>query len=186
MVPALCLMTVLSAAPGASGDAPVSTGIDATEILPSFLARAPKVEPSLLGYAPTSPGVAVAASLSTLLVGMTMTTAFTWAMATGLRRPSWVGWTGLGAGLVLVNFGPNVGDLLNGDVGRFVLHGLARLGLLALTPLAFPAVFYWFGLLVADVVASGEAPARWVARESGPRRAYLPTTPTETALALRF
>lgn len=186
MVPALCLMMVLSAAPGVNSDAPVSTGIDASD-LSGFTRRPTEVERSLMGYAPTSPGVAVGASLSTLVVGMTMTTAFTWVMATGLRRPSWVGWTGLGLGLVLVNFGPNMGDLLNGDVTRFVLHGLGRVALLAISPIVFPAIFYWFALLVMDTVASKDAPARWVQRAVLPRGAAgLPTSPSEHALALRF
>lgn len=187
MVPALWLMMVLAAGEGTPSGSP--SGVSATDFLPAFLPERPRVDRSLLGDAPTSELTAFTASLTTVSVGLVTSGAFMWALATGPSEPSWAGWVGLASGLLVANFGANMGDLMNGDLQRFVIRGLARLTILAISTLVFPATFYWLGLLAADVALSTDAPARWVQRSAvapAHRVESPPASPTEEVLAGTF
>jgi hypothetical protein len=64
-----------------------------------------------------------------------------------------------------VNFGPNMGDLLNGDALRFGAHGGLRLLLLAVG-LAYPYAWVgWVASVVTDLRDARDAPTRWTQRK---------------------
>ena len=87
-------------------------------------------------------------------------------------------WVGIGS-LLLLNWAPSMGDLLNGNHGRFWSRGglrLAFLGVVMLQGLLGPAgailavvgSLGWLGWLVYDVVDSYNAPQRWLERNRPP------------------
>lgn len=163
MISALVLTAVVSTVP--ASDAPLHLGIDASEVTANLLGTQPRVDPSLLAFAPTSPGVAFAASAVSTGVGLFMIAGFTTlaALSSGLPLP--LALAGAGLGFLLVDFGPNVGDLLNGDWGRFVRNGLLRIGAVLLSVVLGPyGVLLWLGWAALDVVNARYAPARWVER----------------------
>ncbi len=130
--------------------------------------------------APLSPSVSLVASLVPFVAGLALAGA-----AANVQDG-----TGLGALMfVFINFGPNLGDALNGDVGRMGRRGLLRIGLLVGSGLlllvglaagfggsgvlALGGVLLgalagigWLGWCVYDVVDSFNAPARWAEHQN--------------------
>ncbi len=109
--------------------------------------------------------------------------------------------------VVGMTLGPSLGDLLNGDSGRFISQGLWRAGILSVTAslvaglafglrgsgngnLGFALALAVFGIggttylvhVVMDIVRSQDAPERWLEREAEQRRAAAPGV----AVSLRF
>lgn len=183
MLSAALLSLVVTAS--ASGSAPIRLGFDATEVTSSFSPRVPDIDPALLQYAPTSPGVALAASLATVGtgVGLLLSSTALLIYSPGASRVPMI--AGFAVGALLLDFGPNVGDLLNGDVTRFVRNGLMRLGGSLLLALLGPyGAAVYLGWIALDVANSRNAPARWVARtHPSASRATTPPKPPASSRA---
>jgi hypothetical protein len=115
--------------------------------------------------APTSRAVAAAASYATTGTGLAMIAGFTYLLATSaFTLPMGSTVTGVSVAFLLVNFGPNVGDLLNGDLVRFGAHGGLRLLMVAIS-VVFPyALLGWVASIVVDLRDAGDAPVRWAQR----------------------
>ncbi len=133
-------------------------GLDASQWARRFGHPPPVIDTALLEWAPTSPQSAMWASLGTTLTGTGLLLGSFF-----LTQRSAVGVGTLG-GIVLMNFGPAMGDLLNGDWKRFLWTGLGRLALLVVGPFVPYAIFGWFFWIVWDVRQARHAPARWVER----------------------
>ncbi|MGQ0504111.1 MAG: hypothetical protein ACT4TC_02225 [Myxococcaceae bacterium] len=135
--------------------------------------------------APTTPELAVGASLGTLFVGFGTGLGSLQPYARtqdpqALRTP--VVLAGLSTAILLMGLGPNVGDLLNGDAVRFITRGglrsvlglaCAAVVLLSSSPLGtLVAVLAGTGLAswaAVDIYATAQAPARWAERENRAR-----------------
>lgn len=179
MLTALLCTAVMSTSAATPPDAParergfqLSLGWDASEVFTSFTQRPPKVAPHLLALAPTSPTVALAASIVATTTGLFTATAFIIILASNPFFPVVAGVIGVVSGVLLAAFGPSVGGLMNGEV----LPSLLRAGLrfLAIFPLALLGgwgVFAWLGWLAHDVAISRYAPGRWVERRLVTREA---------------
>ncbi len=159
----------------------LSLGLDATELdLRDLLkpqVNAGPADPRLLSAAPTSGSVSLLSSGLTVGTGLVMMAGFT-THAVVNRSPYLSPLiAGNVVGFLLMNFGPNMGDLMNGDVRRFVVHGAMRI-LLLLAPIilgplaglgAVAATGCWVWWIVRDTVHSRDAPARWAQRQYPPR-----------------
>lgn len=122
------------------------------------------IAPSL-GQAPTSRAVAAAASYAATGTGAAMTVGFALLLATSaLSLPPGSAVAGFSLAFLLLNFGPSVGDLLNGDVVRFGAHGGLRLLMVALSAVLPYALLGWVASIAIDLRDSGDAPARWLQR----------------------
>ena len=162
-------------------------------VFASWLAAASGAAPELIfegevsiRQAPTSRAVAAGASYATTGTGLAIVAGFAYLLQTSAFTLP-LGTTVAGASLafLLLNFGPNVGDLLNGDILRFGAHGGLRLLMVALTALFPYALLGWVASIVLDLRDAGDAPVRWVerARREGIRSAQMPTL---SVLALEF
>ncbi|MBX5483455.1 MAG: hypothetical protein IRZ16_16660 [Myxococcaceae bacterium] len=157
---ALILLTAV-----AGTDAPIRLGLDATEFSPGRLLHSEKVDPALLAYAPTSPDGAFAASLATVGTGLILAGAGVALLVDSPTTPVVPGIAMIGCGLLMMNFGAFVGDLLNGDVRRFLVGGLVKLAGTMVLPILGPfGVLAWMLWVGVDVASARDAPARWVAR----------------------
>jgi hypothetical protein len=143
-------------------------GWDASDVSDWFSLRVPRVEPELLEEAPTSPTVATLASGATVLTGLALVTGSLLVTLADATTPLRLPLLAVPLGAVLVNFGPNVGDLLNGDWPRALRMGLGRLVLLALSAVVPYGGLAWAVWATWDVVQARHAPARWVARRTPP------------------
>jgi hypothetical protein len=133
--------------------------------------------------APSSPNVAFGASGAMTLTGLGLMVGGSYMANRQILAPEASTVVVLVSGLLLMNFGPSAGDLLNGGVARFLGRGFGRLGGLLLGSLtlalatATPAVGIllvsacsvgWLVWVGYDLYDSTNAPKRWVARN----RAY--------------
>lgn len=181
MLTALLCTAVLSAPMATLPDAPVrergfqlSLGWDASEVFTSFTQRPPKAPPHLLALAPTSPTVALLASIAATTTGLFTATAFILILATNPLFPVVAGVVGVVSGVLIAAFGPSVGGLMNGEVLPSLLR--AALRFVAIFPLALLGgwgVFAWLGWLAHDVAISRYAPGRWVERRLVTREANI-------------
>lgn len=189
---ALVLASALSASPvsfelaSQAQQSPRSVvGLDATDITGFFFSRPPKIDERWLTSAPTSSDVAFAASITATLTGLSVATGFILMIGFVPTLPVVAMLTGTFVGVLMASYGPNMGDLLNGDATRFALHGTLRAASLLLLALAGPyGLLAWTGWLVADILQSRNAPARWVERTHGTLDPQALTTPQRTRLVV--
>jgi hypothetical protein len=119
-----------------------------------------------LDEAPTSREVAAIASYATTGTGVAMTVGFAYLLGTSTFAPPIASSiAGFSLAFLLMNFGPNVGDLLNGDLTRFGAHGGLRLLLVAVGVILRYAWIGWVASMVMDLRDAREAPARWAQRK---------------------
>jgi hypothetical protein len=139
--------------------------------------------------APTSSAVAAASSYATTGTGLAMAAGFAYLFATSeFAPPLGSSIVGLSSALLLLNFGPCVGDLLNGDLLRFGTHGGLRLLLFAVSVVVRYAWIGWVAAVVIDLRDAHEAPARWAQRQEVIDRSAsaIGNSPARSEISLAF
>jgi hypothetical protein len=136
--------------------------------------------------APTAPSTAMLASLSMFCGGIAFETIFAIVLSQQIAIPQAASITAMTLGGLMLNFGPNFGDLLNEGGGRFAARGLLRMLLLGGTWLfaivlsiiqgygdgtlsTITAVIgsgAWLAWSLYDVIDSSNAPKRWAERRN--------------------
>ncbi len=139
-------------------------GVDSAQVTRWFQTRPIRVDEGWLAHAPTSPQVAMWSSIGTTFTGMAILTGVVINTALTFRPRMGIFWGAFAVSFLMINFGPNVGDLLNGDVKMFVLLGLARTLLTAVSAIVPYGIFGWVAMISLSAIGSRNAPARWVER----------------------
>jgi hypothetical protein len=167
---ALVFVSLLASTPSLPADAPraglrpdaAGTGVSLSGRRLASTADRPVDE------APTSSAVAAIASYAATGTGVALALGFFYLLKTSeFAPPRASSITAFSLSFLLLNFGPNVGDLLNGDVARFGAHGGLRLLLLAVGPLFQYAWVGWLASMVVDLGDARSAPERWTQRSRG-------------------
>jgi hypothetical protein len=188
---ALVLVSVLASTPSTPTDAPRNgVALEAPDSGTRLSGRrlASTADRSV-DEAPTSRAVAAVASYATTGTGVALTLGFLYLVKTSeFAPPLPSSITAFSLAFLLLNFGPNVGDLLNGDVARFGAHGGLRLLLLAVGVLFRYAWVGWLASTVVDLRDASAAPERWTERTrvADPNAARVDHSPGLPALALAF
>jgi hypothetical protein len=188
---ALVFVSLLAATPSIPADAPrsgstpeaVSSGVSLSG------RRLASTADRSVDEAPTSGAVAAIASYAATGTGVALAVGFFYLLKTSAFAPPLASSiTAFSLSFLLLNFGPNVGDLLNGDLVRFGGHGGLRLLLLAVGALFQYAWVGWLASMVLDLRDARSAPERWTqrTRDADPSAAGVDESPGLSLVAITF